>query len=86
MSPSNLLVISVTGSAPPVGGQTQFAAVAIFNDDTTQDITTTSTWQSSDPAIATVNTTGVVSAVASGVVTLKVTFDNITGSTTITVP
>ncbi|MGH9408879.1 MAG: Ig-like domain-containing protein [Vicinamibacterales bacterium] len=85
MSASHLLVISVTGSAPPAGGQAQFAAVAIFNDDTTQDITQTATWQSSDTSIATVNPTGLVTALAPGVATIKATFDNTTGSTTVTV-
>ena len=48
-------------------GQTsQLKATGTFSDGTTQDLTSTSTWTSSAPAVATVSGTGLAKAIASG--------------------
>jgi uncharacterized protein YjdB len=49
----------------------QFDAVAVYNDGSAQDITTTTQWQSSEPDYATVSNAGIVTAVAAGNVTIS---------------
>jgi hypothetical protein len=55
---------------------TQFTAIAIFSDSTTQDVTTTASWSTSNTAVATVSTQGLATSVAAGTA-------NITASMTI---
>jgi hypothetical protein len=43
------------------------------------------TWSSSDPAIATIDTTGVLTGVAPGAVTISATFSGVTGQRTYTI-
>jgi hypothetical protein len=68
-----------------VGDTTQIRAVAALRDDTYQVITTLGTWESSDPAIATVNASGVVRGVAPGTADVTVTLDGLTAQSTVTV-
>jgi uncharacterized protein YjdB len=49
----------------------RFDAVAVYNDGSAQDITTTAQWQSSAPSYATVSDAGVVTTVAAGNVTIS---------------
>jgi hypothetical protein len=53
-------------SSIPVGGTQQFTAIGIFTDNTSEDLTSVSTWTSSNPSVATVSTTGLVSDIAVG--------------------
>ena len=55
------------------GGTQQFTATAYYNDQTTQDITTRVTWSSSDPSVATVDSSGLVTAMALGTTTITAT-------------
>jgi len=73
---SNVAVKSlhVTGPALVVGDTKQFAAVATFADGTQQDVAAFATWSSSDTKIATVDTTGKVTAVAEGNVSIHAAF------------
>src|SRR5262249_13316191 len=54
-------------------------------DHSTQDLTSTAGWTSSDVTVATVSSTGLVIAVASGTTTVTATSGGINGSTTVTV-
>jgi len=56
------------------------AAVANMSNGTTENVTTTAAWTSSNPSIATVSTSGLVTAIAQGTVSISATFDNVTGS------
>ena len=70
-NPSGLDSVQVTPATQSlaVGQAAQFTAVGTFGNakhPSTQDITSTVTWTSTTPAVATVNATGLVTAVAAG--------------------
>jgi hypothetical protein len=52
--------VTVTGAAPVSGAAAQFAATATMSNGTTQTVTSQASWQSSNAAVATVNSGGVV--------------------------
>jgi len=54
------------------GGTRQLVAKGTFTDDSTRELTTDLVWSSSDPAIATVSATGLVTTLAVGPVTISV--------------
>jgi phage tail sheath protein FI len=71
VTPPVLLSMAITtpstSTATILSGQTlQFKATGTFSDGTTQSPVTGATWNSSAPAVATINGTGLASAVASG--------------------
>ena len=85
---ATLVSIAVTPVNPSIaaGNTEQFAASGTYSDETTQDITTQVTWNSSDISVATVNSSGLATAVAAGTATITATFlGSISGSTTLTV-
>jgi uncharacterized protein YjdB len=84
-TPTSVSSVSVTGTAPAMGATSQFAAMATLSDGTTQDVTSQATWQSSNTAVATVSTAGVVTGVDAGTVSVQATYQSITGSDEITV-
>ena len=62
-------------------GQTrQFVATATQSTGTTSDVTQQATWQSSAPAVATVSSTGLVTAVAQGDADISATFQSVRGT------
>lgn len=84
-SPSTVSSVTVTGTAPAVGATSQFSAMAVLSDGSTQDVTNVATWSSSNPTDAIVSSTGVVTGVAAGAATVQATYQNVTGSEQITV-
>jgi uncharacterized protein YjdB len=79
--------ITVTPANPslPAGVAQQFTATGTYADGTSYDITTQVTWSSSDTLVATVNSSGLATAVAKGTATITATLGTIAGSTTLTV-
>jgi hypothetical protein len=71
--------VVVTG-APASGIPFQLTATARMTDDTTRDVTTTATWSSSNVAIATVSSTGMVTVVGSGELDVRATYQTVVGS------
>ncbi|PLX89995.1 MAG: hypothetical protein C0619_10140 [Desulfuromonas sp.] len=63
----------------------QFSAVGIFSDASTQILTDTVTWTSLDGDVATIDQTGLASALEEGVSNITAAFDGITETTTMTV-
>lgn len=64
----------------------QFTATGVYSDSHTQDLTSTATWSSSDPNVATIDSsTGLATAVGHGTTTISATFNAVTGSTSFTV-
>ncbi|MDP3158216.1 MAG: Ig-like domain-containing protein [Archangium sp.] len=91
VSPAELASISVTPAASTlsIGLTFPFTATGLFTDTTTQDLTTSVTWSSSTPAVASISnaagSTGLVTALTAGSTTLTATSGTISGSTPLTV-
>lgn len=84
-SPSSVSSITVTGSAPAINATSQLTATAVMSDGTTQDVSTSATWQSANTGTATVSSTGLLTGVASGTVVVQATYSSVTGSISLTV-
>jgi hypothetical protein len=87
-----LVSIALTPLTPSIasGTQLQFIATGTFTDSTTQDVTSSVTWESSDEAIATINNVlgfeGLATSLSAGSTTITASYDEfISGSTTLTV-
>jgi hypothetical protein len=88
---ATLSALEVTPNSPSIANGTsqQFIATGIFSDNSTQDMTTTVTWSSSNTGIASINNTsgsyGLSTAISAGSTTIVATYNGITGSTSMTV-
>lgn len=82
-----LTSVSVGPSSPSVtiGKTQQMSATATYDNGSTDTVTTSASWSTSDATIATVSSTGLVTGVASGSATISATVDGVSGSTTVTV-
>ena len=67
------------------GSTQQFTATGHYSDGSTQDLTTQATWASSDPAVATVDSSGLATAIGLGSTTVSATSGGVGGSTSLTV-
>lgn len=67
------IVVSPTGESIAKGQTLQFAANGIWSDNSTQDMTATVSWSTSDAAIATVNDAGLAASIGVGTVTVTAT-------------
>jgi hypothetical protein len=77
--------VAVTGTAPVVGLTAQFTATATLSTGTTQNVTSQATWQSSNNAVATVNSAGLVTGVGPGDVDITATYQSVAGRSRVTV-
>jgi uncharacterized protein YjdB len=81
-----LSAISISGGAPLTAGLSeQLSAKATYSDGTVQDITSQATWQSSDSTIATVSTSGLLTSLKAGTVTITASLSGASGTTSVTV-
>jgi len=85
-APATVKSVVVTGSAPAVGSSSQFTATATMSNGTTLDVTSSSTWSSSDSTVATVSTTGTVTGVAEGSASIQATYLSVSGTDVVVVP
>jgi uncharacterized protein YjdB len=79
------IVVSPAASTVPQGLTQQFTATGIYNNATTQDVTSGATWSSASPSIATIDSTGLASALAQGTTAITANIGTVSGSTPITV-
>jgi hypothetical protein len=90
-SPSNptptLSSFTITGNAsvPAVGQTSQLTATATLSSGSAQNVTTEATWQSSNTAVATVSSSGLVSAQGYGGATITAAYQGMNAQTTFTV-
>jgi hypothetical protein len=87
--PPTLVSITVTPFAPTqfTGSATQFTATGTYSDSSTQDLTATATWASSNSAVASLGqlaTAQAVNCVASGTSAISATLGGVNGNTTLT--
>jgi Big-like domain-containing protein/centrosomal CEP192-like protein len=82
-----LVSIAVTPSPASVAaGQTvQFSATGTYSDSSTKNLTSSVTWTSSAPTVATVNAGGLASGLSAGSATIGATLGSVTGSTNLVV-
>ena len=67
------------------GLNVQYSAIGIYSDKTKADLTQHATWQSSDTAIATIDSNGMAHSVDVGNATISASFGGLSASTTLTV-
>src|SRR5271166_5839009 len=67
------------------GAILQLGATGTYSDKTTQNISALVVWQTSQSAIATISTNGMVTGVGQGVAQVSATYQGVTGSTAVTV-
>lgn len=86
-SSGSLVSIAVTPADADLllGAVQQYTATGTYSDHSTQDITATVTWSSSDTNVASIDGGGLATALALGSTTISATSGSITGSTTLTV-
>lgn len=76
---SSIQVTPANGSGTAGGGQ-QFTATGVFSDGTTENLTLSASWSSSNTAVATVNNSGMVNTISAGSVTITASTGGVTGS------
>lgn len=76
IGPSNTSIIA--------GRTQQFSATASYSDGSTQDVTSSATWNSSNQAVATVSNGGLATTLTEGTATITVTLQSIAGNTSLT--
>ncbi len=83
------IVVNPSTASIPAGSTEQFAATGTFSDSSTQDLSSTAYWSSSDGTVATVSDTagsqGLASGVSAGSVTITAASGSITGAATLAV-
>jgi len=77
----------VTPADPTLAGTTtqQLTATGRYEDDSVRDVTAEAQWTSSNPEIASVSATGLVTPVAAGTTTVTASMEGVAGTTTLTV-
>jgi trimeric autotransporter adhesin len=87
VSNATLVSIAVTPATPSLvlSESLGFTATGTFSDGTTQDITNSVAWKSSDLTVATISASGVASSASVGTTTITATMNSVSGSTTLTV-
>ncbi|WP_429018782.1 Ig-like domain-containing protein [Aeromonas allosaccharophila] len=68
------LVVTPDAATVPVGNTQALNAMVYFDDSTTLDVTNSATWSSSNAAVASVDTTGMVTANASGTANIQASY------------
>ena len=90
-NPPTLQSISVTPANPSIakGTTEQFKATGTFSDQSTQDITTSATWSSDTPGVATVSNAagsqGLATSASTGSAKIQASLNSVSGSTKLTV-
>jgi hypothetical protein len=86
-TPATLESIEVTPSNPSIatGATLPFTATGRYSDGSTGNVTSSVSWSSSTPSVATIDSAGVASAAGPGTTTILASSGSVSGSTTLTV-
>src|SRR4029077_12520998 len=84
---TDLVSISVTPTNPSLQltKTQQFTAIGTFGDGTSKDVSSSATWSSSSSNVATINSTGLATALQTGTTTITASQNGKSGITTLTV-
>ena len=91
VTPATLVSIGVTPANPSIadGLTSQFKATGVYTDNTTQDLTASAAWTSSDPSVASISNASASHGLATGVnpgsVTITAASGAVSGSMSLTV-
>ena len=91
VTPAALVSIALIPANPSIANGTsqQFAATGTYTDNSTQPLTTSVTWSSSDTTVASISnasgSNGLATTVSQGAVTITATLGTVSGSTGLTV-
>ena len=77
--------VSAVDTNPTVGDTDQLTATGKYSDGSTQDLTSAVTWTTSPAGLATVGADGVLSAQASGAVSITASMSAVSGSASVTI-
>jgi trimeric autotransporter adhesin len=80
------VTIAGTTAFTAVGQTSQLTATTTGSDGSQQDVTSQSTWTSSNAAVATVSATGLMTAVSIGQCTITAVYQTVSGTATVTFP
>jgi trimeric autotransporter adhesin len=79
------ITISPTNTSIAVGATQQYTATGHYSDGSTRNITSTVTWSSNYPNVATISTSGLATGIAGGSTVITATSGSISASTNLTV-
>ncbi|MGO9640153.1 MAG: beta strand repeat-containing protein [Candidatus Acidiferrales bacterium] len=79
------IAVTPANASISLGGSQQFTATGTFSDGSSQNLTSSVTWTSASPSVATISSNGLATAVATGGTTIQATSGSIIGSTGLTV-
>lgn len=80
------IAVSPTNVSTPLGfQQPQFTAMATFSDGSQQDLTSTATWATDSPQVATIDSSGLATTVGVGTANVSAASGSVTGSTSLNV-
>ena len=87
MVPMTVASLAVSGptSLTALGSASQSTATVSLDGGSTQNVTTEAGWQTSNAAVATVSTSGLITAVSAGAVTITATYQGHTSSMTVSI-
>jgi RHS repeat-associated protein len=83
--PFTALQIAPASPTLTSGQRQQFTLTGVRADNTTADLTNRASWDSSNRSVATIDATGLATAVAAGTTTITAAFENLTQSVLLTV-
>lgn len=79
------IAVTPASAGVAINSAVQFTATGQYSDGSTQTITKSVTWSSSNTALATVNSAGLATGVSGGSVTISATQTNVTGTASLSV-
>ena len=79
------ITVSPGKASAPVGAYPQFSAILHYSNGSSNDSSSAVTWSSSSTGIATINPSGLASALSAGSATIQASLGSVTGSGTLTV-
>ncbi|MDD2735026.1 MAG: Ig-like domain-containing protein [Desulfuromonadaceae bacterium] len=82
-----LTAITITPTSPNIatGASLQFSATGTYSDNSTQNLTASVTWSSSDTSKANISNAGMANTIAAGTSTIKAMLGSISGTSTLTI-
>jgi trimeric autotransporter adhesin len=79
------LQVNPNSASIPKGTTESFTATALFSDGTTQNVTSTTTWGSTNASVASINSAGTATAGSQGSTQINASYQTFTGAAALTV-